>query len=161
MSVRSFTEFCFNYEKEIGLAVIEKRLKLMPAALPKTGGRAGGHAYINDTAASAALRNAEGVAKVEIELPGRAGGAPSVLTVVKPEEWLKVVRFTRDYYGASTQGNLIRLRYTEKESVDDVCKKLFVSRKQYFIMRTEVLSFAAGVARGLGLIARRTPAGGM
>ena len=147
--VRDFIEWCFENEQEIKMAVIEKKAGVNNC---KYGGVPTNHAFVSDPTANTAIKNVVPVAGVVVELKTRVNGVPETLLIKNPEEWLKVVNWTKLFYDGKKHGDIYRLRYRQNLPVWEICRILRISRKSYFIMKSDILTYAQGIACGLGLV---------
>lgn len=145
-NVKQILEFCFRHESDIIRAVEEKRMDMGTI----TGG--GGHCRISDPTAQKAITNMSDVSCVEVEYGPSVNGKRSAMLIRRPLQWLKVAHWTKDYYTGRLQGELIRLKYGESRLRNDITKRLNISQATYYVMLTDIFTFAEGAARGMGLI---------
>lgn len=145
-NVKQILEFCFCHEPDIIRAVNEKRMD--PGVM--TGG--GGHCRISDPTAQKAIANMADVSCVEVEYGPSINGRRSVMVIRRPLQWLKVAHWTKDYYAGRPQGELIRLKYNESWPKENIVKQLNISQATYYVMLTDVFTFANGLATGMGLL---------
>lgn len=144
-NVRRIIEFCFRHEPAIIKAVEEKRLDARIVA----GG--GGHSRISDPTAQKAIANLSDVARVDVEYGAFVNGRRNTMTIRRPLQWLKVAHWVKDYYAGRQQGELIRLKYHESRSREDIVDVMHISQATYYVMLADIFAFAAGLAVGLGL----------
>lgn len=144
-NVRRIIEFCFRHESAIVKAVEEKRLD----ASVVTGG--GGHSRISDPTAQKAITNLSDVPRVDVEYGASVNGRRNTLTIRRPLQWLKVAHWVKDYYTGRQQGELIRLKYNESCTKEDIVERMHISQATYYVMLADIFAFAAGLAVGLGL----------
>ena len=79
-------------------------------------------------------------------------GKRDTFTLRNPEQWLKVIQWTKDQYEDSQRGEIIKARYVDSERRYLTSARLGISPQLYSVMLTDVLSFAEGLAMGMGLI---------
>lgn len=146
MNIKQIVEFCFRHEQCILRAVEEKRLD----SGVTVGG--GGHCKMSDPTAMKAITNVSDIACVEVEYGAEVNGRRNIMPLRKPLKWLKVAAWTKEYYSARTQGEIIRLKYNESMLPKDICQQLNISTATYYAMLSDIFAYAAGVARGLNII---------
>lgn len=148
---KDYAEFVLLHEQDIKDAIAERRAEIGG----RTGGSATGHCSISDPTASTAIRNVEEIVSVGIEYgPRSIYGRPKV-KVRYPERWLKVIRWTRDYYNQplrEEQGRLYTMYFTEQRDRETICNTLDIKRGRYHAMLNDILAFAVGAACGMGII---------
>ena len=147
MNVKQIVEFCFRHEECILRAVMEKRLDTGNT----TTGDGGGHCKMSDPTAQQAIHNVSDVACVEVEYGPATDGVRAVMPLRRPLQWLKVARWTREYYDGKPQGDMIRMKYKESLLRDDICRALKISTASYYVALADIFTYAAGLAKGLGL----------
>lgn len=148
MNTKELIEFCFYHEQEIKQAVYEKR---NDGCAPKTGG-GNGHCKISDTTANKAITNVMPVGVVLVEYGVAYNGKRDTVALRNPEQWLKVIQWTKDQYEGGQRGEIIKARYVDSERRYLTSARLGISPQLYSVMLTDVLSFAEGLAMGMGLI---------
>jgi hypothetical protein len=148
MKTRELIEFCFANEQAIKQAVFEKR---MDGCAPKTGGGSG-HCRISDTTANKAINNVMPVAVVVVEYGTMCNYRRDTKTLKNPEQWLKVVQWTRDQYADTQRGEIIRARFDVGEKRFATSQRLGISPQLYSVMLTDILTFAEGLAIGMGIL---------
>jgi len=148
MDIKELIEFCFKYEANIRRAIYEKR---NDSCAPHTGGSAG-HCRISDITANAAIKNAMPLASVIVEYGMFFNGKRETLTLRKPEGWLKVVEWTKQQYKEGLKGEILKARYVACESRKETVERLNISPQLYSVLLTDIMTFAKGVAVGLGLL---------
>lgn len=151
MQVAKIVAFCFEHYYDIVKAVQEKRLD---PATPKTGG-GDGNSRRSDPTAMLGIRNVSEIDCVVVEYGAAIGGRRDTFTLRHPERWLKVVNFTREYYGGQIQWQLIELRYQQGLTRDEILAELNIGRSLYHVLCNDVFCFATGVAMGIGLVPPR------
>ena len=111
----------------------------------------GGHCKMSDPTALKAIANISDVACVEVEYGPAINGKRNIQTLKKPLQWLKVARWTKDYYAGKPQGELIDLKYKQSKLRNEICYILGVSQARYYTMLSDIFTYASGLARGMGL----------
>ena len=149
MTNKELIEFVFYDEPDIKRAVFEKR---EDGCLPKTGGGGSGHCFTNDRTAQEAIRRILDVPAVVIEYGAKTCGRRNSITLRHPEKWLKVIQYTRDYFNGTASGALLKMRYSECLTREEIICKIKIRKSQYHAMIANVMRFAEGAATGLGLI---------
>ena len=149
MTNKELIEFVFYHEQDIKRAVFEKR---EDGCLPKTGGGGSGHCFTNDRTAQEAIRRILDVPVVVIEYGAKTCGRRNSITLRHPEKWLKVIQYTRDYFNGTASGALLKMRYSECLTREEIICKIKIRKSQYHAMIANVMRFAEGAATGLGLI---------
>ena len=149
MTNKALIEFVFYHEQDIKRAVFEKR---EDGCLPKTGGGGSGHCFTNDRTAQEAIRRILDVPAVVIEYGAKTCGRRNSITLRHPEKWLKVIQYTRDYFNGTASGALLKMRYSECLTREEIICKIKIRKSQYHAMIANVMRFAEGAATGLGLI---------
>lgn len=149
MTNKELIEFVFYHEQDIKRAVFEKR---EDGCLPKTGGGGSGHCFTNDRTAQEAIRRILDVPAVVIEYGAKTCGRRNSITLRHPEKWLKVIQYTRDYFNGTASGALLKMRYSECLTREEIICKIKIRKSQYHAMIANVMRFAEGAATGLGLI---------
>ena len=152
MTNKELIEFVFYHEQDIKRAVYEKR---EDGCLPKTGGGNSGHCRVSDTTAQSAIRRVMEIPSVMIEYGARVVGKRNTVTLRHPEKWLKLVAEVRNYFNGTNSGLLLKMRYTDNLTRQEICKELNISTNYYNAMRCNVIRFAEGYAVGIGLINTR------
>ena len=152
MNNKELIEFVFYHEKEIKRAVFERR---EDGCLPKTGGGGSGHCRVSDPTAQNAIRKALEVPAVIIEYGAKTCGRRNSITLRHPEKWLKLAAEVRNYFNGTNSGLLLKMRYTDNLTRQEICKELNISTNYYNAMRCNVIRFAEGYAAGIGLINAR------
>ena len=152
MNNKELIEFVFYHEKEIKQAVFEKR---EDGCLPKTGGGGSGHCRVSDPTAQNAIRRVMEVPSVLIEYGASVVGKRNTVTLRRPEKWLKLAAEVRNYFNGTNSGLLLKMRYTDNLTRQEICKELNISTNYYNAMRCNVIRFAEGYAAGIGLINAR------
>lgn len=138
-------EWVLSYEDEIKRAVKDKRLDAGYANNSYTvGGRTN---KISDVTGNTAVHNIMPVACVTVFY-----GIGRSILLRNPEKWLKMIEIVQFYYSDTIQGDLIEMLWKQKLSIAEITEALRVKRPMLYVMRSDVLSFAYGVASGLGLI---------
>lgn len=150
MNTKELIEFCFYHEQNIKQAVYEKR---MDGCTPKTGGGTSGHCRISDTTANKAINNVTPLQVVLVEYGTAYNGKRDTFALRHPEQWLKVVKYTREHYQNTTRGDVFQARYDNGEKRCTTAQRLGISPQLYSVMLTDILSFAEGLAIGMGLLA--------
>lgn len=69
-----------------------------------------------------------------------------------PERWLEVTKTIRSRYEGQLQGEIISLKYDNKEKSDKIIEKLKVSRPWFYAINSTILTYGEGVAQGKGLL---------
>lgn len=149
MNTKDIIEFCFRYEKEIMHAVYERR---HDAGSGKTGGSGSGHCFTSDTTAITAIKNIEELPSVVVEYGAALNGKREMFTLRHPERWLKVVSWTKEHYSKNKQGDLIKMKYAESRGRREICDTIGIGTSIYHVMLNDILSFAEGVAIGIGVL---------
>lgn len=152
MNNKELIEFVFYHEKDIKQAVFERR---EDGCLPKTGGGGSGHCFTNDKTAQEAIRRILDVPAVVIEYGAKTCGRRNSITLRHPEKWLKLAAEVRNYFNGTNSGLLLKMRYTDNLTRQEICKELNISTNYYNAMRCNVIRFAEGYAVGIGLINAR------
>lgn len=152
MNNKELIEFVLYHEKDIKRAVFEKR---EDGCLPKTGGGGSGHCRVSDITAQKAIQNVLDVSAVVIEYGASVAGKRNTLTLRHPEKWLKMIYYTRNYFAGTNSGTLMKLRYTDCLTREEIMGKINLRKSQYHAMVSDIIRFAEGVATGLGLIGIR------
>ena len=152
MNNKELIEFVFYHEQDIKRAVFEKR---EDGCLPKTGGGGSGHCRVSDPTAQNAIRKALEVPAVMIEYGAKTCGRRNSITLRHPEKWLKLAAEVRNYFNGTNSGLLLKMRYTDNLTRQEICKELNISTNYYNAMRCNVIRFAEGYAAGIGLINAR------
>lgn len=151
MQVAKIIAFCFGHYEDIVKAVAEKRLD---PGTPKTGG-SHGHCRISDPTAMLGIRHLSEVESVEIEYGAAYNGKRATYILDLPERWIKVVKYTREYYGGQLQWELIELHFVQGLEREEVWKRMKIGKTLYHVLYNNVFSYAAGVAKGLGIPPRK------
>lgn len=149
MNNKELIEFVFYHEKEIKQAVFERR---EDGCLPKTGGGGSGHCRVSDPTAQNAIRKALEVPAVIIEYGAKTCGRRNSITLRHPEKWLKLAAEVRNYFNGTNSGLLLKMRYMDNLTRQEICKELNISTNYYNAMRCNVIKFAEGYALGIGLL---------
>lgn len=149
MTNKELIEFVFYHEKDIKQAVFEKR---EDGCLPKTGGGGSGHCRVSDPTAQNAIRRVMEVPAVIIEYGAKTCGRRNSVTLRHPEKWLKLAAEVRNYFNGTNSGLLLKMRYTDNLTRQEICKELNISTNYYNAMRCNVICFAEGYAVAIGLI---------
>ena len=149
METKELIEFCFYNEQRIKQAVFEKR---MDGCAPKTGGGNSGHCRISDTTANKAINNVMPIGVVLVECGIAINGKRDSFALRNPEQWLKVVQWTRDQYADTQRGEIIKARYVDNERRYITAQRLGISPQLYSVMLTDILTFAEGLAIGMGIL---------
>lgn len=68
------------------------------------------------------------------------------------QAWVDVVSRTIKRFSGTPQAELIAMVYVERQSVDHVCKNLFISRMTYFRWKEKVINYAIILAVQCGLV---------
>jgi hypothetical protein len=148
MDTKELIEFCFYNEQAIKQAVYEKR---EDGCVPKTGGGSG-HCKISDTTANKAITNVMPVPVVLVEYGIAYNGKRDTFALKNPEQWLKVVEWTREQYADTQRGDIMKARYVDGERRFVTAKRLGISTQLYSVMLTDLLTFAKGLAIGMGIL---------
>ena len=148
METKELIEFCFSNEQRIKQAVFEKR---MDGCAPKTGG-GNGHCKISDTTANKAINNVMPIGVVLVEYGISYNGKRDSFALRNPEQWLKVVQWTRDQYRDTQRGEILKARYEDSERRYVTAQRLGISPQLYSVMLTDILTFAEGLAIGMGIL---------
>lgn len=149
MNVKELIEFCFQNKDAIKQAVYEKR---NDGCVPKTGGSPSGHCRISDTTANKAITNVMPIQVVLVEYGVSYNGKRDSFALRNPEQWLKVVKWTSDQYADTIRGEIIKARYDEGERRCITARRLGISTQLYSVMLTDILTFAEGLAIGMGIL---------
>ena len=149
MNNKELIEFVFYHEKEIKQAVFEKR---EDGCLPKTGGGGSGHCFTNDRTAQEAIRRILDVPAVVIEYGAKTCGRRNSITLHYPEKWLKVIQCTREFFAGTASGALIRMRYSECLTRQEICEALKINKPRFFSLTGKIIKFTEGLAIGFGIL---------
>lgn len=103
-----------------------------------------------DPVAARAIRNVTELPNVLVEY-----GNGRTFNLRTPEKWLRLVDIVKEHYENGLQGLMIAKIYQESQSLDETMADLGVSRSTLYVMRLDVMTFAEGVAYGLGLIQKK------
>lgn len=152
MNNRELIEFVLYHEKEIKRAIYERR---EDGCLPKTGGGSSGHCRVSDPTAQGAIRNVLAVPAVVIEYGAATYGRRNSVTLRHPERWVKMIHYTRDYFAGTASGTLLKMRYYDCLTREEIMGKIKLRKSQYHAMVADIIRFAEGAATGLGLIGTR------
>ena len=152
MTNKELIEFVFYHEQDIKRAVYEKR---EDGCLPKTGGGNSGHCRVSDTTAQSAIRRVMEIPSVLIEYGASVVGKRNTVALRHPEKWLKLAAEVRNYFNGTNSGLLLKMRYTDNLTRQEICKELNISTNYYNAMRYNVIRFAEGYACGIGLLNTR------
>ena len=152
MTNKELIEFVFYHENDIKRAVYEKR---EDGCLPKTGGGNSGHCRVSDTTAQSAIRRVMEIPSVLIEYGASVVGKRNTVALRHPEKWLKLAAEVRNYFNGTNNGLLLKMRYTDNLTRQEICKELNISVNYYNAMRYNVIRFAEGYACGIGLLNTR------
>jgi len=149
MILDELIDFIFFHEKDIRIAIREKRLD--PGGC-STGGNGTGHSKISDPTAAQGIKLASPIVAVSIEYGAAIGGIRNSRMIRNPEKWLQVLFETKVFYKDKKQGEYIRRRYDQNENWRDTCKAMKCSKARYYAHKSDVFSFAKGMAIGYGMI---------
>lgn len=152
MTNKELIEFVFYHEQDIKRAVYEKR---EDGCLPKTGGGNSGHCRVSDTTAQSAIRRVMEIPSVMIEYGASVVGKRNTVALRHPEKWLKLAAEVRNYFNGTNSGLLLKMRYTDNLTRQEICKELNISVNYYNAMRYNIIRFAEGYACGIGLLNTR------
>lgn len=152
MTNKELIEFVFYHEQDIKRAVYEKR---EDGCLPKTGGGNSGHCRVSDTTAQSAIRRVMEIPSVLIEYGASVVGKRNTVALRHPEKWLKLAAEVRNYFNGTNSGLLLKMRYTDNLTRQEICKELNISVNYYNAMRYNIIRFAEGYACGIGLLNTR------
>lgn len=100
-----------------------------------------------DPVATRAIRNVSELPNVLVEY-----GNGRTFNLRSPEKWLRMAQIVKEHYAKGLQGVMIKKLFQEGQTLDDTMVELGVSRSTLYVMRLDVMTFAEGVAYGLGLI---------
>lgn len=149
MRNESLIEWVLRHEAAIRTAIYEQRND------PGThyGGGRGGNSISNPTEEQG-IRNATELEVVSIPIGGR-GGAEFRLSL--PERWIKVCDKVRTKYAGSVYAEIIVQCYDtgESKSTKEIIDTIGVSRTSFFVLKNEIITFAEGLAIGLGIYMER------
>lgn len=153
-SARSTIEFCFQHENEIRIAISEKR---NDGGTSRTGGGGSGHCRVSDPTAQRALIHLSEIPSVVVSYDDgpRINGEKPTFVLHKPEKWLRAIALTKEHFSGNKQGDIIRMKYYEGASRDDICSHIGVSRAMYHIMLNDIIRMAEGIGVGLGVLPPR------
>ena len=149
MSAESKFKFCLGHYDDVVQAIEEKRLD---PNVPKQGGNGSGKCRISDPTAMLAIRNTMEVDFVDIPYGPVVNGYRETFHLERPQSWLRVVESTKRTFRGQIQWDLVFLRYAEQKEIADIVEALHISPALYHTILNNVLSFAKGVATGLGLV---------
>ena len=152
MTNKELIEFVFYHEQDIKRAVYEKR---EDGCLPKTGGGNSGHCRVSDTTAQSAIRRVMEIPSVMIEYGASVVGKRNTVALRHPEKWLKLAAEVRNYFNGTNSGLLLKMRYTDNLTRQEICKELNIRVNYYNAMRYNIIRFAEGYACGIGLLNTR------
>ena len=143
MKSNNLIEWVLRNEQNIRRAVYERR--------NDTGSRiAGGGSKtcsISDPVANEAINNVSSLPNVVVEY-----GNGHTFNLRNPEKWLRLVKVVHEHYSDGLQSRMIQMLYEDSAGKDEIMAALGVSRATLYVMRMDVLTFAEGVAYGLGII---------
>lgn len=146
MGVKENIEFCWQHENCIRQAVEDKRRDYGRTA---RGGH--GRCKVSDPTALRAIANVSDVECVEVEYGAAVNGRRNIKALKHPLQWLKAATWTKDYYQGKTQGQIIELKYKQSMLRNDICSALNISIATYYVMLSDIFTYANGLARGMGL----------
>ena len=92
------------------------------------------------------------VGVVLVECGIAINGKRDLFALRNPEQWLKVVQWTRDQYADTQRGEIIKARYVDNERRYITAQRLGISPQLYSVMLTDILTFAEGLAIGMGIL---------
>jgi len=72
--------------------------------------------------------------------------------IVKLEKWVKVIELTKERYGNTEKGRLLKMRYFDELGEKQICQELHIDRATYYNWRVEIVVFTAMLAIQYGLI---------
>lgn len=147
INVKRMIEFCWQHEEDIRRAIAEKRLDNGGVV---TGG--GGHCRVSDPTAQKAIHNVSDVPCVEVEYGAYVNDMRNVMTIKRPLQWLKAAHWTKEHYAEKPQGELIKLKYNESLLRNDIVEIMGISQATYYVMLSDIFTYAEGLAAGLKLI---------
>ena len=146
MKNNNLVEWVLRNEQGISKAVYENRNDM--GDIVARGGQKS--CSKGDPVANTAIKNVTELPNVVVECDnGRT------FNLRNPEKWLKMVRIVKEHYENGLQGRMISKIYQEGQSLDKTMADLGVSRSTLYVMRLDVMTFAEGVAYGLGLIQKK------
>lgn len=146
MNIKETVEFCWQHENCIRQAIEYKRRDY--GKTPRGGH---GRCRVSDPTALKAIANVSDVECVEVEYGPAINGKRNIKTLKRPLQWLKVAKWTKDYYAGKPQGELIDLKYKQSKLRNEICFILGVSQARYYTMLSDIFTYATGLARGMGL----------
>lgn len=152
MNNREMIEFVLFHEKDIRRAIFERR---EDGCLPKTGGGGSGHCRISDPTAQGAIRCILEVPAIVVEYGAATYGRRNSVTLRHPERWIKMVHYTKDYFAGTVSGAVLKMRYSECLTREEIMSKIRLRKSQYHAMVADIIRFAEGAATGLGLISSK------
>lgn len=139
----NLVEWVFRNESQVRQAVWERRND----AGGTSGGGCGKSCSTGDPVANRAIRNASELPNVVV-----CYGAGRVFNLRRPERWLKMVEIVQEHYKGGVQGEILEQLYKQGMSNDEVMENVGVRRTIFFVMKSDILAFAEGVACGLGVL---------
>lgn len=117
-----------------------------------TGGGSG-HSRVSDPTANKAIRNILNLPVVYVEYGPLVCGKRDGRKMKHPEKWLRVAEQTAKYYlNNPRMAEFYRRRYIVQEDWKRTCKDLGIYKNLYYVMKSDVIRFAALSAVGSGLI---------
>lgn len=146
MNLKETIEFCWQHENCIRQAIEDKRRDY--GKTPRGGH---GRCRVSDPTALRAIANVSDVECVEVEYGPAVNGRRSIKTLKQPLKWLKAASWTKDYYKDKTQGQIIELKYKHSMLRNEICSTLNISIATYYVMLSDIFTYASGLARGMGL----------
>ena len=143
MKNSNLVEWVLRNEQDIRIAVYEKRNDTGDIVI------GGGQKSCSkaDPVANRAIKNASELPNVLVEY-----GNGRTFNLRNPEKWLRMAQIVKEHYAKGLQGVMIKKLFQEGQTLDDTMVELGVSRSTLYVMRLDVMTFAEGVAYGLGLI---------
>lgn len=143
MKNNNLIEWIFRNEQSIRKSVWERRNDIGGIS-----GRAGGKSCsTGDPVANRAIRNASELPSVVVDY-----GIGRTFNLRRPERWLRMVDIVKEHYSDGVQGRIIEMLYAQGLNNDSVMEKLGVRRTIFFVMKSDILAFAEGVAYGLDVM---------
>lgn len=143
MRNESLIEWVLRNENAIRKAVYEKRED--PGTSSSGGGRSGNR--ISNPTQEAGIRNATELTFVAVSV-GIKGGQ---FRLSYPERWLRMCDKVKAKYADSVYAEIIVQFYSEGKTSKEVIENIRISRASFFVLKNEIITFAEGVAIGLGL----------
>lgn len=143
MKNSNLVEWVLRNEQDIRIAVYEKRNDTGDIVI------GGGQKSCSkaDPVANRAIKNVSELPNVLVEY-----GNGRTFNLRSPEKWLRMAKIVKEHYAKGLQGVMIKKLFQEGQTLDDTMVELGVSRSTLYVMRLDVMTFAEGVAYGLGLI---------